>query len=373
MTSEEWLSRFFCSGVVAWQNEDTFLGNLLACARPERVQSLLTHLLLANHDSVKLPDAVFSQLLKRMRHASASEMLRQEEISRVVRELALAGLSPLLFKGTALAYSLYPQPYLRDRCDTDLLFAGRERAEAAWAVLRGLGYERMNAVDGELISYQFPCTLKRGGLTEMLDVHWATSNATQLRRFSFEELRDSAITVPELGPGALAPCHEHALVLACLHRLGHMIDGDQNKLIWLYDIHLLLNSLDENQWQRFAQCVRDKGLAGACLDGIEMAEQVFGGCANMQRLDDIRELAECPDQQLRHHGSVLARDLAQLHQTSGLGQRCRLLMQHLFPSRDYMLQKYQPRWTWLLPYYYLRRIVSGGGRRFRDHWVARRQ
>ena len=51
----------------------------------------------------------------------AVELARKYELVRVLESLAQSGIAPLLLKGAALAYSLYPSPALRPRADTDLL------------------------------------------------------------------------------------------------------------------------------------------------------------------------------------------------------------------------------------------------------------
>ena len=64
------------------------------------------------------------------------------------------GVQALLVKGAALAYSLYPEPWLRPRVDTDILVA-HESLGAADRVLRGLGYHAAPAMTtGEFVSHQ---------------------------------------------------------------------------------------------------------------------------------------------------------------------------------------------------------------------------
>ena len=284
----DWILRFVRGDQPPWQSDSAFLPRLLQCAQTQRAHVLLMSQLLAQGEKVGLPGAVTRQLTARLHQEFALEMLRQEEVKRVVAALENAQLPFLLFKGTPLAYTLYHDACLRDRSDTDLLFDSREAAESAWQVLQGLGYERMNTAGGALVSFQFPCVLRNGRVTEMLDVHWETSNAAQLRPLAFPELWAGAINVPALGPAANSPCHEHALLLACLHRLAHVKDGEENKLIWLYDIVLLLQSLDAEAWQRFLACAREKGVAGACFDGVERALDTFGaGQAGAPRLADL--------------------------------------------------------------------------------------
>ncbi len=83
--------------------------------------------------------------------------MRAAELREVLAALAGAGLPVLLLKGAALAYTLYPEPHLRERCDTDLLLPSRDEAERAWRVLQTLGYQRPNAVSGDLIVHELGC------------------------------------------------------------------------------------------------------------------------------------------------------------------------------------------------------------------------
>ena len=69
-------------------------------------------------------------------------MVRAAELRAVLEALARQGLPVLLLKGAALAYTLYPEPHLRNRCDADLLLPSRDEAECAGRVLQTLGYQQ---------------------------------------------------------------------------------------------------------------------------------------------------------------------------------------------------------------------------------------
>lgn len=368
----QWIRDLFADREPRWEGGREFLLVLLDYSKRHRFRVLLIDELMRRQEKMKLPLPVRDELVAHMRQEVALEILRCEEVCRVVAALNEAGLSYMLFKGTPLAYTLYPEACLRDRGDTDLLFASRGDAEQAWRVVREMGYKRMNSAGGELTSYQFPCSLNGGRVAEVLDLHWATSNDAALRVFSFEELRAGSVNVLSLCEGARSPCPAHTLVLACLHRLGHVKDGEENKLIWLYDIYLLVASLDDVQWQRFLSCARDKGVAGACYDGAEHAVACFGTAeCGAYRLEELRQLAALPGQHVSAHATVLARDIAQLRSARGM-RRLQLLAEYLFPPVTYMQTKYQPRWRWLLPWYYAQRIVQGTGQRLRGHWAGSR-
>jgi hypothetical protein len=86
--------------------------------------------------------------------------------------------------------------------------------------------------------------------------------------FSYEELRARAQPLPELAPQAFAACPVDALLLACMHRCGHKqapyyVDGvahySGDRLIWLYDIHLLAVKLTSVEWHQFIDRATRKG------------------------------------------------------------------------------------------------------------------
>jgi hypothetical protein len=149
------------------------------------------------------------------------ELVRVEELREVLEALARQGLSVLLLKGAALAYTLYPEPYLRSRSDTDLLLPSREDAERAWRVLQNSGYQRSHIELGDLIHYELGCyKISHGGLIHTLDLHWQLSNtALFTERFTFTELAAAAIPIPTLGLHAYGLDPVHALLLACMHRI----------------------------------------------------------------------------------------------------------------------------------------------------------
>ena len=90
-----------------------------------------------------------NRLQKYAMNAAARELLIQHELRKTLAEFAKANLQFLLIKGTPLGYTHYSDPYLRNRCDTDILFPHREAAEHAWQALEPLGYSRPNAVGRE--------------------------------------------------------------------------------------------------------------------------------------------------------------------------------------------------------------------------------
>src|SRR6185436_18039956 len=113
------------------------------------------------------------------------------------------------------------------------------------------------------------------GLQHALDIHWKTSVppafATALPA---DALTAGAVPVLLLGSRARAFGPAHALAIACIHRLAHH-HGDE-RLIWLYDIHLLAGSLGRDDAREYVRLAADREIGAICEDGVCAARQTFG-------------------------------------------------------------------------------------------------
>jgi len=334
------------------------------------VTMLLYRQLEAARNRDDCPKSVLDSLRFAARLAAARELLRRRAVEQLLNELADRGVSPLLMKGTALAYSLYPAPELRARADTDLLLRKADRAVAA-KVFRALGYEQSNSIAGDWVSSQ-ASWLKTDefAVTHNFDVHWRISNFPVFsERLTFDELWPSSLPIAKLGPHARGLGAIHALLLACMHRLGHrqapyyvnnVAHRDGNRLIWLYDIFLLGSTFDDSQWQTLATTARQKGLQEVCLDGLLAAAEAFGAVAPEALLASLRSTTNRGDVPIAgFSSSPWLWELWQIRQVNGWRQRANLIGEHFFPAASYVLEKYHTRHRSLLPLLYLHRAAHG--------------
>lgn len=260
-----------------------------------------------------------------------------------------------------LAYSLYSNPHLRSRCDTDLFFPDNTTAEKAWNALEERGYRRPNAISGEYVSHQFSC-YKTGpmGVGHTLDIHWQISNRQYLARvLTYQELVSHSQAVPSLGSKARTLGWKHALLLACAHRIAHKPQGMENRLIWLYDIHLIAEKLDLEQWQDFLLTAKKKKLQSACLDGLKQSAAYFHTKIPENIWADLNEVNGTEEFTPHTANSRWKTEFSDLRSLPGWPQRLRLIKEHLLPSAEYMLSKDQTRNPLLLPWLYAKRITQG--------------
>ncbi len=306
------------------------------------------------------------------------EHAHRPEITRVLDALAADGVRPLVLKGGALAHSHYPDPAQRPRHDTDLFIAADQR-EQTGRTLERLGYTQAPGVAGEFIMYQALWSRPdASGGHHYLDVHWRLNNSQALAKvLAYPELAARSTPLPALGASARAPAPVDALLLACVHRAGHATETAQvgdifrrgsDRLIWLYDIHLLAGRMSGAELDAFAELAEARQVRAICLDALQRSGACLGTQVPTRVLETLSRAgpAEPSADLLRvGRGHRLAGDFLAI---PGWRNRLLWLSELAFPSADYMHWKYPgvaPRW---LPFLYLRRACSAIAR----HWSSQR-
>ena len=90
----------------------------------------------------RVPPSVMDRFTRAYRHNALRQALRAEKLASMLNTLHTAGIPVLVLKGTALAYTIYPDPALRVCGDVDLLVRPDDLPPAR-AVLSGIGRDFM--------------------------------------------------------------------------------------------------------------------------------------------------------------------------------------------------------------------------------------
>lgn len=297
------------------------------------------------------------------------ELALRAELTRVLAALGAAGVRPLILKGTALAYGVYPRPALRMRGDTDLLVPPAAAGTVA-VLLEELGYRRAPHSNGEAVSCQATWSRTDAiGAGHDLDVHWRPSNSQVLaRELSYEDLATRAVEVPALGPDAWTLDSADTLMYACMHRAGHvntiyysgddvMVGGD--RLIWFYDMHLLVMSMPEADLVEFVERARKRRMRGICLDALQRTRECFGTAIPAFVLEAL-QVTDAAEPSTRYlAGRRLNQVLGDLVAAPDWRFRLKWLREFCFPAADYMHAKYPGASLQWLPLLYARRAAEG--------------
>ncbi|MBZ5556393.1 MAG: nucleotidyltransferase family protein [Acidobacteriia bacterium] len=330
---------------------------------PHRVDRLLAAVLVA--DPAIAPHVDYAALRSRLRDAAAVEMAHHADLLQMLEAFEHAGVHAVLFKGDAIAYSLYPAPHLRPRSDSDLLIAARDRTRAE-AALAACGYVPEAESLGALSTFQSHWTRARqASPPHAIDLHWRLFNAEPFAHvLDADEVAADAIVLPALGR-ARAPSLAHQLIITAVHRVAHHYDAAH--LLWLYDLHLLAGALDEDGMARAADLALARGVGAVVGRGLSRAADAFGTPVP----EDVRRrLAAAPVpaavriflEGRPRQVDVLRANLTTLRRWPS---RVALLRDHLFPSAAYLRSMYPRCPPALLGLAYLHRIVRGAPKWFR--------
>jgi hypothetical protein len=267
-----------------------------------------------------------------------------------------------------LSYLIYTEPHLRPFSDIDLFIQTKD-FKAAGQLMTSLGYEARNEAAGEFISYQR--TFKRVdsfGVEHYYDIHQKISNPVIFSDLLiFEEAWSRSISVPRLDARARTLCPTHALLLACVHRVAH--HAEDQRPIWFKDIHLLTESLSQDEFDSFLKIAEDKKVLKICVEGVQLAKAKFETKFSEELFEKYRLKSENTQEA---SGSYLKskyprlRDLiSNLKTISGFNHRVRFLKNYAFPDADYLLKKYSVSNRGWLPLLYFRRGMEGIWKIFR--------
>jgi hypothetical protein len=352
-------------------------------AQSEGVHLLIAHRLRQGGAIALRPRGLDARFDMALRDEVAIEQITRRELREVIATLHADGVSPLIFKGAALAFTHYPDPALRPRVDVDLL-VGPGDVRATTRVFERMGYRRSLSVTGELVGSEGPNFESNGylvssqipyektdryGVHHAFDVHWKTSIPRVFANLlTFEELISGSVPIALLGDAAAAIGPVHALAIACIHRVAHHHDNDH--LIWLYDIHLLAGALGPAEAEKFLRLAHRTRLIAVCEQALSLAQQKFGTRLPAGLLETFRGIKFRHDREVSaaylrpniRKVDILLSDLAALESWR---QRLQLLKEHVFPPASYMQNVYGVSGRSLLPVLYVWRVMEGVGGWFR--------
>ncbi len=225
------------------------------------------------------------------------QLLRHSESRRIQTLFAANGIECIWLKGSALACWLYSNPNHRPCADLDLLFESHDDALRAADLLASIEYRLpMRHIAGDLYVHELLAVHAGHGLE--LDMHWRLANSALFsERLHWAELRTAAITVQALGEDALALAPVHAMLHACIHRACNQVSHRANRLLGLYDIHLIAQRLSEPEWTQFVDLAIDRRIAEPCLDALKacvaylatrLPESVMRSLSDAARRESLR-------------------------------------------------------------------------------------
>ncbi|MFQ5581010.1 MAG: nucleotidyltransferase family protein [Mariprofundaceae bacterium] len=213
-------------------------------------------------------------------HQAAQFLRRRHACGQVLSALRRTGIPVLCMRGLAVSEPLYGENApLRPQSDIDLLLSEARMLDAKQA-LWDIGFRPHQSYRNIYF---------RGDI--MLDLHHEPLGMERIRAWQYlTPLRASdffkyAEEGELAGEKALLVSPRVHLPYLCFHALKHSFE----RLIWLYDIALLANSIDAaGQWDEVLAGIREYRLQRPCYYALAYVGEYLGASVPERLLNDIR-------------------------------------------------------------------------------------
>jgi hypothetical protein len=143
-----------------------------------------------------------------------------------------------------------------------------------------------------------------------------------------------------------------------LHRAASSYH-DPNRLIWLYDVHLLISRMSESEWQDFAQIAVRFGIQDICLEPVVKSCKLFAGEMPEMALRALDKRVSTRAGRSRFEKSHLGLMIDDMRQLRGIRSRMELAREYLIPPGEYLLQRYGKTEPYWVPILYFRYLIAG--------------
>ena len=220
---------------------------------------------------------VTARLLEMQQMEMLQNLFLEDELRKILHAFNEANIAILLFKGPALAYTVYPQAHLRTYHDIDALIRPAD-LERARTLLSGMGFSfyeeyRANVINSKRTGYNFTLKREDSWLEVLLELHTAPHESEIGTDFDIAALWANAQPITILGEQTLTLNPVDHLLYLCWHYRFHSF----SRLLWLYDVVVLLRTYaDDLDWARLIKLARRQHLAATMYYCLLWCQELFG-------------------------------------------------------------------------------------------------
>lgn len=311
------------------------------------------------------PEEVELAIREEARLQALWEPSHRNAVADAIEALHTAEIEALAMKGTALAYSVYSDPAIRRRGDTDLLVETTDRKRVRSA-LEGAGF----ALREKLVLQEAWSRKSRDGFVHEIDLHWRINASPAVSgAWEADHPRSRSRPLPSLSPSARGLSPTDSFIQTCINRRAHRgfgylvgeekIEGG-DRLIWALDLHLLAQDFEASDWRQLIETANVVGAGEIVASGMNFAQrslatdfpdEVRNALAHSGRMSDY---FAAPSTAQR-----LAMDVAASRSMSAIAA---LLSGHLFPPRSFFTERDPGAARGSLAWLRARRLLDAGVR-----------
>ncbi len=266
-------------------------GNLLFSLLHHHGVAALLHHRLQQGYVVGVGSETRALLREQAHHDAAQHLAQTDSLQRLDALLAQQKFPGLILKGAALSLLGITVGRLRPRCDMDIWIHPEQAATLAM-LLTEAGYTLANFDPGHRSRKQFQAYRERFDRQPLwFDVHYRLSNRGLFS--SALDFQTCLQRAPQLPGYFLRPLAQEDLLLhLCLHLFAHGRGREQDRLLWLYDIHLAYLQLDQAGRIAFRQLALTQGFGALCAQALRRCKMAFATAVSPQELHTLEARRE---------------------------------------------------------------------------------
>ncbi|MBU3023746.1 nucleotidyltransferase family protein [Aestuariibacter sp. A3R04] len=285
--------------------------------------------------------------------------LQRNAFHEVFLALKKKGIDFIVLKGWALSHTVYTTPYSRPKTDIDILITSPSKAEVKQILLE-LGYTNPRGWEPKEIIDQFSMRKEIvNGVYANVDVHLQLTNDRAIQPlFPWNELVlntqfESSIEAKVLNKPI-------ALLHAIIHMLHHACHGDFIKLIWFYDIKLLVESITDSEEKILVGNVSENNLGKIVKFALIETSYLFPSKKLSELIDKIPSSNDITKfEYLTQSPSKFKVMVRNFYKTKGMRKKLKLLQETFFPPKEEIYIKYGNDSKYPVFILYFIRIFSG--------------
>ena len=321
------------------------------------------------------PDEVFNRIRHAFLQCRAQALRIQKQLSEISDAFSEKGIDFLVWKGPALATTIYPDPALRPSGDIDILIRPAD-FDRARSLLEKLGYKSEEKWFEALKEYGFsedfiPKEHRKGYCS--IDLHWKIHPYAGAKgNLDEERLFQRAVQVAP-GPRSFKTlCPVDALIIAAIHMI--LRHPHECRLIWLLDITLLAEKLTvPDDWKE----LQELSVAWGARLALERVFYMSSLWTDLTLPKGFRDMTKWPEPSAEEatifHHTLRSRkrklSLFKLYwpKSKSPFEKAGFIFRLLLPKPTYVRWKYPPKYRWLLPLSYVKCWLGWVGLGHRPH------
>ena len=288
------------------------------------------------------------------------------ELEKLLNELEEDKIPCVLLKGAALAGTIYANIALRPMVDIDLLVHPHDLPKIQQILIND-GYQSFKTELRGEAALQFDnetVLFKTGMRTIPVELHWSLFNSPYYQaKIAMEWFWQTSLPAASNGSPSRILGPEAQL----LHLCGHLwLQHSGNELLWMHDmVEWIFHYQDEIDWSELLGRAKDCLLIVPFKQIMPVMREEFGAPIPDDFLDSLEAIEPSTIeidtiQQIkgmdRGAGQRFWDDLRAIPR---YGDKFIFAWQKIFPSWEYMRQRYQVSHPALLPLYYIYRLYLG--------------